>query len=279
MVAPTSDLAPLDSLPASSRGLALQSADHLQDMLRWTLGRFGRLQDVCGEVTNFMSQVAESEGNTKIKFTELSEKLVDLSNGLVGLASSVRHTQDEQLKASRQATKSLGDIGWQLSGVNTSVKESLLSLGKLLSQIDSNVGRQSKAQDPDEIPCRCGAAQDDSCGTSCQGSFVGSGQYWTSDCSARIGAGNGTCIGTSSYGTRHDGSCDLGDWSGPDTFDAGCGTKADAYFFGTFACRSGRISADAAFSSGFFDGRVFSAKFPLQQWVRQRQRWTTTTIL
>ena len=48
MVAPTSDLAPLDSLPASSRGLALQSADHLQDTLRWTLGRFGRLQDVEG---------------------------------------------------------------------------------------------------------------------------------------------------------------------------------------------------------------------------------------
>ena len=150
IVTPTSDLAPLDSLPASSRGLALQSADHLQDMLRWTLGRFGRLQDVCGD-TNFMTQVAESEGNTKLKFSEMSEKLVDLSNGLVGLASSLRHTQDEQLKASRQATKSLGDIGWQLSGagkgVNTSVKESLLSLGKLLSQIDSNVGRQSKAQE------------------------------------------------------------------------------------------------------------------------------------
>eukprot|EP00913_Durusdinium_trenchii_P022973 g21570.t2 len=78
----------------------------------------------------------------------MGEKLVGLSNGLIGLGSSVRHTQDEQLKAQRQATKSLSDIGWQLSGagkgVNTSVKE---SLGKLLTQIDANVGRQGKAQE------------------------------------------------------------------------------------------------------------------------------------
>lgn len=53
IVSPTSDLAPLDSLPASSRGLALQSADHLQDMLRWTLGRFGRLQ--CYKICAAMS--------------------------------------------------------------------------------------------------------------------------------------------------------------------------------------------------------------------------------
>ena len=141
----------MDSLPASSRGLALRSADHMQDLLRWTLGRFGRLQDVCGDVSNFITQVAEAEGNTKIRLSEMGEKLVDLSNGLIGLGSSVRHTQDEQLKAQRQAAKSLSDIGWQLSGagkgVNTSVKESLLSLGKLLSQIDANVGRQGKAQE------------------------------------------------------------------------------------------------------------------------------------
>ena len=120
-------------------------------MLRWTLGRFARLQDVCGEVTNFMSQVAESDEHTKTKLAELTDKVVDLSNGLIGLASSVRHTQDEQLKTARQASKSLGDVSWQLSGVgkgvNTSVKESLLSIGKMISQLDSNVGKQCKAQD------------------------------------------------------------------------------------------------------------------------------------
>ena len=103
---------------------------------------------VCGDVSNFLAQVAEAEGNTKIRLSEMGEKLVGLSNGLIGLGSSVRHTQDEQLKAQRQATKSLSDIGWQLSGagkgVNTSVKE---SLGKLLTQIDANVGRQGKAQE------------------------------------------------------------------------------------------------------------------------------------
>ncbi|CAK9003866.1 unnamed protein product, partial [Durusdinium trenchii] len=110
-----------------------------------------RAGDVCGEVTNFMSQVAESDEHTKTKLAELTDKVVDLSNGLIGLASSVRHTQDEQLKTARQASKSLGDVSWQLSGVgkgvNTSVKESLLSIGKMISQLDSNVGKQCKAQD------------------------------------------------------------------------------------------------------------------------------------
>ena len=81
----------------------------------------------------------------------VAEQLHELSNGVIGLSSSIRHTQDEQLKAARQSAKSLGDVQWQLSGVgksvNTSTKESLLSIGKILSQLDTSVVKQGKSLD------------------------------------------------------------------------------------------------------------------------------------
>ena len=64
-------------------------------------------------MSNFITTVAESESATKVRLEGMGAKLVELSNGIVGL----------------------GDICWQLSGtgkgINASVKAALLSLGKL----------------------------------------------------------------------------------------------------------------------------------------------------
>ena len=104
-----------------------------------------------GEVSNFITSVAEAEQNTKVRLESRTTQLVELSNGLVGLGASLRHTEEEHLKSQRSATKSLSDICWQVSGSgkgsHTSVKESLLALGKLLSQVDAQIGRQGKLQE------------------------------------------------------------------------------------------------------------------------------------
>ena len=59
--------------------------------------------------------------------------------------------KNEQLKAARQSAKSLTDVQWQLSSVgksvNTSTKESLLSIGKVLSQLGTSVEKQGKSMD------------------------------------------------------------------------------------------------------------------------------------
>ena len=148
---PESDLASLSELPAGSTGGRLREADHLQDLLRWAVGRFGRLQDITGEVSSFITTVAESESAAKVRLEGTGAKLVELSNGIVGLGASVRHTAEESLKSQRSETKFLSDICWQLSGtgkgINTSVKETLMSLGKLLSQVDAQIGRQGKLQE------------------------------------------------------------------------------------------------------------------------------------
>ena len=76
----------------------------------WGIGSFGRLQDITGEVSNFITTVAESESAAKVRLEGMGAKLVDLSYGIVGLGASVRHTSEEQLKSQRSETKFLSDI-------------------------------------------------------------------------------------------------------------------------------------------------------------------------
>ena len=147
----TSDLAPMSSLPESARGTALASADYLHDLLRWSIGRFSKLSDLYAHMSDYMAQLQETDNSSKKQFNELGEKIHELSNGIIGLSSSIRHTQEEQLKAARSSAKSLTDVQWQLSGVgksvNTSTKESLLSMGKVLSQLGTSVEKQGKSMD------------------------------------------------------------------------------------------------------------------------------------
>ena len=147
----TSDLAPMSSLPESARGTALASADYLHDLLRWGIGRFSKLSDLYAHMSDYMAQLQETDNSSKKQFNDLSGKIHELSNGLIGLSSSIRHTQEEQLKAARSSAKSLTDVQWQLSGVgksvNTSTKESLLSIGKVLSQLGTSVEKQGKSMD------------------------------------------------------------------------------------------------------------------------------------
>ena len=102
-------------------------------------------------MSEYMAQLQETDNSSKKQFNELGEKIHELSNGIIGLSSSIRHTQEEQLKAARSSAKSLTDVQWQLSGVgksvNTSTKESLLSIGKVLSQLGTSVEKQGKSMD------------------------------------------------------------------------------------------------------------------------------------
>ena len=94
----------------------MKEIDHLQDLLRWAIGRFARLQDITAEVANFIASVSESENAAKLRLEAMGTKLVELVNGIVGLSASIRHTGEESLKSQRSETKHLESISWQLSG-------------------------------------------------------------------------------------------------------------------------------------------------------------------
>ena len=83
----TSDFVAISSLPESARGTALASADYLHDMLRWCLGRFSKLGDLYAHMSEFMTQLQESEASSKKQFNVLAEKVQELSAAIVGVQS------------------------------------------------------------------------------------------------------------------------------------------------------------------------------------------------
>ena len=129
----------------------MRERDHLQDLLRWAIGRFARLQDVTRDVANFISTVSEFEMSSKQRMEDQGLELIELVNGIIGLSASVRHTGEESSKNQRAGVKHLENISWQVSGsgknINTSIKETTTSLGKIMSQVDSQLSKQTKNQE------------------------------------------------------------------------------------------------------------------------------------
>ena len=141
LLQPESDMAAaaLSDLPRASSEGRLRERDHLQDLLRWAIGRFARLRDVTGDLTNYLSTVSEMETSSKQRMEDLGMKILEMVNGIVGLSASVRHVSEETSKNHRAEVKHLENIAWQLGGsgknINTSLKVTLTSSGKIMSQV------------------------------------------------------------------------------------------------------------------------------------------------
>ena len=75
-------------------------------------------------------------------------KIQDMANAVVGLGSSHRYVADESAKNQFTEVKHLKNLAWQIAGsgkgVNTSLKETVTGLGRILGQIDGQMTRQSK---------------------------------------------------------------------------------------------------------------------------------------
>ncbi|CAK9059305.1 unnamed protein product [Durusdinium trenchii] len=107
LLQPESDMAAaaLSDLPRASSEGRLRERDHLQDLLRWAIGRFARLRDVTGDLTNYLSTVSEMETSSKQRMEDLGMKILEMVNGIVGLSASVRHVSEETSKNHRAEVK------------------------------------------------------------------------------------------------------------------------------------------------------------------------------
>ena len=139
----------LSALPETVRHTTLGTTDGLHDLLRWSVGRFSKLSELFGQLGDYVGQLSESDAKTQQHFVTTATQLHDLANGIVGLSSSVRHCQDEMLKSARATAKSMSDTLWQVSGtgktVNTPLKEVIMGVSKVVSQLDGTVTKQSKS--------------------------------------------------------------------------------------------------------------------------------------
>ena len=139
----------LSALPDTVRQTTLSSTEGLQDLLRWSVGRFSKLSMLFEQLGDYIGRISESEAQMKQHFSATVTQLHDLANGVVGLSSSVRHCQDEMLKTSRATSKSMSDTLWQVSGtgktVNAPLKEVILGVSKVVSQLDGTATKQAKS--------------------------------------------------------------------------------------------------------------------------------------
>ena len=139
----------LSALPETVRRTTLGTTDGLHDLLRWSVGRFSKLSELFGQLGDYVGQLSESDAKTQQHFVTTATQMHDLANGIVGLSSSVRHCQDEMLKSVRATAKSMSDTLWQVSGtgktVNTPLKEVIMGVSKVVSQLDGTVTKQSKS--------------------------------------------------------------------------------------------------------------------------------------
>ena len=151
-------MASFSDLPRASSDSRLRERDHFQDLLRWAISRFARLQDVTGDLANCLSTVSEMETSSKQRMEDMGMKMFEMVNGIIGLSVSVRHVSEETSKNHRAEVKHLENISWQLAGsgknINTSLKETITSLEKIMSQVDNQVTKQTKNQEETNKLCQ-----------------------------------------------------------------------------------------------------------------------------
>ena len=144
----TSDFAPISSLPEAARGTALASADYLHDMLRWCLGRFSKLQDLYAHMSEFMTQLQETDTSSKKQFNVLAEKIHELAGAIVGVQSATRVAVDDSKQNQKQTHRTLENMLWQLAGpgkaVNQSMKDVVVSSAKMIQQVEQHLSKNTK---------------------------------------------------------------------------------------------------------------------------------------
>ena len=135
----------------SSGGGSAREHDALQDILRWSVGRFAKLTDVVGELTTYLATVSELDAAGKQRVEDMLKKLREMSNAVVGLGASHRFVADETARDQKTELKHLENLVWQVSGsgkgVNTSLKELVTGVGRVLGQIDGQLSRNAKTME------------------------------------------------------------------------------------------------------------------------------------
>ena len=151
LVNPEGEMGSLAEIPRSSGEGSSRERDALQDILRWSVGRFAKLTDVVGELSNYLSTVSESEAAGKQRVEEMIKKLLEMSNAVVGLGASHSFVADETARNQKAELKHLENLVWRGSGsgkiVNTSLKELVTGVGRVLGQIDGQLSRNTKTME------------------------------------------------------------------------------------------------------------------------------------
>ena len=134
-----------DPMPVPSWELKVET---LLDTLVWATNRFGQLASVVAKIQEAASQMSEASGVLNPKMEAQQVSMVKMSEGLLALAARLKVSGDSVGPATnvlKQIAKSVENATWQLSGsgkvANMSIKEQLLSQGKLVGETSVLIGK------------------------------------------------------------------------------------------------------------------------------------------
>ena len=138
-----------DPMPIPTGELKVES---LLDTLVWATNRFGMLSSVVAKIGEAASQMSEASGVLNPKMEAQQQAMVKMSEGLLALATHMKVSGDSAVpvtSALKGIVKSLENATWQLSGsgkvTNISIKEHLLSQGKLVGETSVLAGKTLEA--------------------------------------------------------------------------------------------------------------------------------------
>lgn len=104
-----------------------------------------------GSLPALIGSIADLDVQSKERFEALASRLGEMTIAVTGLQSARRVITDETSRRQKMSQKSLADVAWQLSGagksVNSSIKELLIGIGRVLGQLDSRMAKNVKARD------------------------------------------------------------------------------------------------------------------------------------
>ena len=96
-------------------------------------------------MSEFMTQLRETDTSSKKQFNVLAEKIHELAGAIVGVQSATRVAVDDSKQNQKQTHRTLENMLWQLAGpgkaVNQSMKDVVVSSAKMIQQVEQHLSK------------------------------------------------------------------------------------------------------------------------------------------
>lgn len=134
--------------PSFVKNIKELQQEGLLDCIQFAMSKIAGAQESVTSLVSFLGTAQNMEQAHKEAGVELSQKVVELTAAILGMQSAARLQLDDQSKSGRKLQRTMDNISWQLSGtgkgVNSSTKDLVLSLARLLQAMESQRGKAFK---------------------------------------------------------------------------------------------------------------------------------------
>lgn len=136
------------SLPAFTANLQELQRDGVLEVILWAALKTAETQSTVTRLTDFMGEVQNHLKMPKEGNLELSQRLVELAGGVIGIQSATRVSIEDGKQHQRAVNRSLENLLWQVAGSgkaqNQSLKDVNISSARMLQGINDHMNKSNK---------------------------------------------------------------------------------------------------------------------------------------